>query len=101
MKTLYESILDDEDVLISNIENSISDPFTAIVAAFNSGISKSDFENIIQGKIFDKFVEKELYLNPKDFFWNVLSFTDYMISMSLYNKETGEYRCIYCEAKAK
>jgi hypothetical protein len=29
MKSLYESILDDEDVLIGDVKNTINDPFAA------------------------------------------------------------------------
>jgi hypothetical protein len=49
MKSLYESILDDEDVLIGDVKSSINDIFTYILFSKNSGIS--------WGKFMDKLNE--------------------------------------------
>ena len=71
MKTLNdyirESILDDEDVLIGDVKNTINDPFAAIVSVIDSGVDENDLVKFIAGGIFDKFVNDELYLNLKDF----------------------------------
>lgn len=83
MKTLYESILDDEDVLMSNVKDTINDPFAAIVAAIDSGVDENDLAKFIACGIFDKFVDDELYLNSKDFYWNVMTFNDSIVSISL------------------
>ena len=83
MKSLYESILDDEDILMGDIKNTINDPFAAIVAAIDSGVDERDLAMFIASGIFDKFVDDELYLNSKDFYWNVMTFNDSIVSISL------------------
>lgn len=83
MKTLYESILDDEEVLVQGVKNTINDPFTIIIAAIDSGVDKDELAKFIVGGIFDKFVEDELYLNSKDFYWDIITFNDSIVSISL------------------
>lgn len=83
MKTLYESILDDEDILISDVKNTINDPFATIVAAIDSGMDENELAKFIAGGIFDKFVDNELYLNSKDFYWEIMTFNDSIVSISL------------------
>jgi hypothetical protein len=83
MKTLYESILDDEEILISDVKNTINDPFATIVAAIDSGMNENELAKFIASGIFDKFVDNELYLNSKDFDWEVMTFNDSIVSISL------------------
>jgi hypothetical protein len=83
MKSLYESILDDEDVLIGDVKNTINDPFAALVAAIDSGVDENDLVKFIEGGIFDKFVNDELYLDLKDFDWDIMTFNDSIVSISL------------------
>ena len=83
MKTLYESILDDEEILIGDIKNTINDPFVAIVAAIDSGMDEIDLAKFIAGGVFDKFVEEDLYLKPKYVYWSVKTFNDSIVSMAL------------------
>ena len=83
MRTLYESILDDEDILVGDIKNTINDPFAAIVAAIDSGEDENGLAKFIAGGVLDKFVNDELYLNSKDFYWNIMTFNDSIVSMSL------------------
>jgi hypothetical protein len=83
MKTLYESILDDEEVLVKDIKNTINDPFATIVAAIDSGMNENELAKFIASGIFDKFVDNELYLNSKDFDWEVMTFNDSIVSISL------------------
>ena len=83
MKTLYESILDDEEVLMSNVKDTINDPFAAIVSAIDSGVDESELVKFITGSALDKFVDDELYLNSKDFYWDVMTFNDSIVSISL------------------
>ena len=89
MKTLYESILDDEDILVGDIKNTINDPFAALVAAIDSGIDEYGLAKFIAGSIFDKFVDDELYLNSKDFYWNIVTFNDSIVSISLCNSDAN------------
>jgi hypothetical protein len=83
MKALYESILDDEEILISDVKNTINDPFATIVAAIDSGMNENELAKFIASGIFDKFVDNELYLNSKDFDWEVMTFNDSIVSISL------------------
>jgi hypothetical protein len=91
MKTLYESILDDEDVLIGNIKDTINDPFATIVAAIDSGMDEYELAKFIAGGVFDKFVNDELYLNSKDFYWDIMTFSNSMVSISLCNSKTNVF----------
>ena len=88
MKTLYESILDDEDILISDVKNTINDPFAAVVAAIDSGVDENELVKFIAGGIFDKFVNDELYLDLKDFDWDIMTFNDSIVSISLCHRNS-------------
>jgi hypothetical protein len=83
MKALYESILDDEEILISDVKNTINDPFATIVAAIDSGMNENELAKFIASGIFDKFIDNELYLNSKDLDWEVMTFNDSIVSISL------------------
>jgi hypothetical protein len=91
MKTLYESILDDEDILIDNVKDTINDPFATIVAAIDSGMDEYELAKFIAGGVFDKFVNDELYLNSKDFYWDIMTFSNSMVSISLCNSKTNVF----------
>jgi hypothetical protein len=60
MKSLYESILDDEDVLIKELNGSIRDPFTIMKTLFNSGLKPSEINDLLQERkmIFEDWVKK-------------------------------------------
>ena len=87
MRTLYESILDDEDILIGRAKDTFNDPFTAVIAAIDSGMSRDDFQKFISNGVFDEFIKNELYLDPKNNYWIVNTYSDSMASASLYNKD--------------
>jgi hypothetical protein len=94
MKSLYESILDDEDVLIGDVKNTINDPFAALVSAIDSGVDENELAKFIAGGIFDKFVNDELYLNSKDFYWDIMTFSNSMVSISLCNRKTNIFAIV-------
>lgn len=60
MKSLYESILDDEDVLIKELKDSIKDPFTIMKTLFNSGLKPSEINDLLEERkmIFENWVKK-------------------------------------------
>lgn len=94
MKTLYESILDDEDVLVQGVKNTINDPFISIVSAIDSGVDENDLVKFIAGGIFDKFINDELYLNSKDFDWDIMTFNDSIVSISLCHRNSKTFAII-------
>ena len=94
MRTLYESILDDEEVLINDVKKSIDDPFVAIAAAIDSGMDKYELVKFIAGGVFDKFVNDELYLNSKDFDWDIMTFNDSLVSISLCHRNSMTFAII-------
>ena len=94
MKSLYESILDDEDVLIGDAKNALNDPFAVMVATIDSGVDEYDLAKFIASGVFDKFVNNELYLNPKDFYWNIMTFNDSLVSMSLCKSDSNFFPII-------
>ena len=61
MKTLYESILDDEDVLISNAIKDTKNPFYFIANLMSNKVNLIDYKQEID-KSFKKFI-KELKLS--------------------------------------
>lgn len=83
MKTLYESILDDEDILMSDIKNTINDPFTTMIAAVDSNMTEHEFAQFIGRGVFDKFIEEDLYLNLKYVYWSIKTFNDSIVSIAL------------------
>lgn len=83
MRTLYESILDDEDVLIDDVKDTVNDPFATIVAVIDSGVDENEFAEFIGRGVFDKFIEEDLYLKPKYVYWSVKIFNDSIVSMAL------------------
>ena len=66
MKSLYESILDDEDILVNNANKSINDPFKIIYNLFINNADVKDIQEIIDSGILNKFIEKKLFLNLND-----------------------------------
>lgn len=58
MKSLYESILDDEDVLIGDVKSSINDIFTYILFSKNSGIPYMKFMDELNDKYIDSVIDK-------------------------------------------
>ena len=48
MKSLYESILDDEEVLIKNVKGLNGDPFTIMKTLFNSGLKPAEIDKLLQ-----------------------------------------------------
>ena len=86
MKTLYESILDDEDVLVNDTNKSINDPFAVYIAAVDNNVKNIEIQRLFSKGLFDKFIEEELYLDPKDYFWGLLTYTDSVASAGLRDK---------------
>ena len=66
MKTLYESILDDEDILIDNIKKTSNNPFELIYELFKGDFDIKDIQLILDEGVLDDFIEKKLFLNPKE-----------------------------------
>lgn len=87
MKTLYESILDDEDVLVNDTKNSANDPFAVYIAAVDNNVKNIELQKLLSKGLFDKFIKEELYLDPKDYFWGLNTYTDGIASASLRNKD--------------
>jgi hypothetical protein len=87
MRTLYESILDDEDVLVNDTNKSINDPFAVYIAAVDNNVKNIELQKLLEKGLFDKFIEEELYLNPEDYFWGLNTYTDNIASASLRNKD--------------
>lgn len=86
MKTLYESILDDEGVLADGLKKYADDPFIMMVTTIDSGANEEDFIKFISREIrgmFDKFIKEELYLNREDFYWSINTFNDSIVSIAL------------------
>jgi hypothetical protein len=73
MKTLYESILDDEDVLISNIKKDAKDPFITLSSLYlkykNVHKIPEDKMNDVMHMIFKRLSDNEKY----DFRYNILT----------------------------
>ena len=76
MRTLYESILDDEDVLVNDTKNSANDPFAVYIATVDNNVKNIELQTLLSNGLFDKFIKEELYLDPKDYFWGLLTYTD-------------------------
>ena len=83
MRSLCESILDDEDVLVQGVKSTIIDPFTTMIAAVDSNMNEYEFAKFIRRGVFDKFIEEDLYLNPKYIYWSVKTFNDSIVSIAL------------------
>lgn len=83
MRTLYESILDNEDILVQGVKSTIIDPFTTMIAVIDSNITEPEFAEFIRRGIFDKFIKEDLYLNPKYAYLSVNTFNDLIVSMAL------------------
>ena len=66
MKTLYESILDDEDVLISNAKEFANNPLNLLINALEEGNIR-EVKSLFQNGTFDSFFENALGLNIKLF----------------------------------
>lgn len=91
---IKESLLDDEEVLMSNIKDTINDPFATIVAAIDSGVDENKLSEFITRGVFDKFVDDELYLNLKDFDWEITTFNDSIVSISLCHRNSKTFAII-------
>lgn len=87
MRTLYESILDDEDVLIDDVKKSSNDPIEVFIAAIDSDMSRDDISKMLNGGLFDKFIKEELKLDPKDYFFELNTYNDRIASASLKDKD--------------
>lgn len=87
MKTLYESILDDEDVLVQSVKDVINDPFNTMIAAVDSNMKEYEFTEFIRGGVFDKFIEEDLYLKPKYVYWAIRMFNDSIVSIALHRDD--------------
>ena len=81
MKTLYESILDDEDVIINDIKNHSNNPFRVLKYYYDE-IDKTRSTDPQWGSKWRKIVDKELkrIKLPKGVFYNV--FIDHIKFMS-------------------
>lgn len=91
---IRESILDDEDILVQNVKNTINDPFAALVTTIDSGVDENDLTEFIEEGIFDKFVNDELYLNLKDFDWEIITFNDSIVSISLCHRNSKTFAIV-------
>ena len=56
MKTLYESILDDEEVLIDNTIKDAKNPFITLANLMSNGVNLIDYKQEIE-KLFGKFIK--------------------------------------------
>ena len=57
---INESILDNEDIIIKELQRSIGDPFTIMKTLFDSGLKPSEVDKLLQERksIFEDWVEK-------------------------------------------
>lgn len=65
MRTLYESILDDEDVLINNNKELANNPLLWLIDAFENNISDDDILKVVENGLFDEFIKDNFYLDRK------------------------------------
>ena len=73
MKSLYESILDDEDVLIGELKGDINNPLNLLINTLEGGnINTQEIKSLFQNGTFDNFFEDVLGLDIKLFEVNVL-----------------------------
>jgi hypothetical protein len=90
MKTLYESILDDEDVLIQSTRDSINDPFKIFADIVKSDMSKDEFEKSVD-IMFKDFITNTLNIDDNNLKWEVYSFTSRIKSVYLRDPESDDY----------
>lgn len=86
MKTLYESILDDEDILISKTKKDSQNWLLTLKHAMLNNASDEDLEEILNQDIVKKEVSKIFY-----------KFDDRMKWIA--SKYTGSFRGVYCILK--
>ena len=91
MKSLYKSILDDEDTLISNSIKDSQDPFTIVYNLLKNEEDENVVFNTVNNGIFDKFIEKKLLLDPKQFEIIVEQSQTFIKIISFYPKNEPEY----------
>ena len=65
MKTLYESILDDEDELIADTKKSVNDPLKLICNILNNGASEKEISDCIESGVLDDFFKDILLIDRK------------------------------------
>lgn len=65
MKSLYESILDDEDVLFTDIKNTINNPFIIIHNMFENNEDQSNILKRIEDGLLDDFLKGVLFIDRK------------------------------------
>ena len=78
MKSLYESILDDEDVLIKRLKDDVNNPLNLLINTLERGIeggniNTQEIKSLFQNGTFDNFFEDVLGLDIKHFKINVFS----------------------------
>lgn len=72
MKSLYESILDDEDVLINRVKDDINNPLNLLINTLErENINIQEIKSLMQNGTFDNFFEDVLGLDIKLFEVNV------------------------------
>lgn len=74
MKTLYESILDDEDILIDDIKKYINNPITYIISKYTN--KKLSYPQLNGELRFDERLNKltkDFFKFDDGFYWNALS----------------------------
>lgn len=74
MKTLYESILDDEDILVQNVKVDISNPISYIISKYTN--KKLSYPQLNGELRFDERLNKltkEFFKFDDGFYWNTLS----------------------------
>ena len=91
MRTLYESILDDEDVLIDDVKKSSNDPIEVFIAAIDSDMGRGDISKMLNGGLFNNFIKEELKLDPNDYFWMVHTYNHNIASAGLCSKKDNNF----------
>jgi hypothetical protein len=74
MKTLYESILDDEDVLVQNVKIDISNPISYIINRYTN--KKLSYPQLNHELRFDEQLNKltkDFFKFDDGFYWNALA----------------------------
>lgn len=75
MRTLYESILDDEDVLIQDTKEIANNPLVVIYEMFKNNEDQSRIIKLVEDGLLDEFLMDNFYIDrKKDLKCKIMSF---------------------------
>jgi hypothetical protein len=92
MKSLYESILDDEDTLISNSIKDSQDPLNVLISVCKERNNEDKILKKLDEGLFDDFLRDVISIDMNDIkpmvSWRVVDFGNF-VSISLITKNNG------------